>query len=243
MILCVAIAVLAWPQLPQRELALGLLLCAVPAIAAGLAEDLGVPGVPTSARYGEGIDLLKLHGQQLREYRKNIQVIFQDPFSSLNPRMRVAEIIEEGMVAQNKGGNAAERQQRIEQLLDYILLLRKRQFGRSSEASKYQINLFDEAELEALLEELALPLANWVLEMASRSLESRLATRDAAVLSRTMSVTSSITPAMEENSWSTPSIFTEVIAAPWRLDSSTRRRELPRVMPKPRSRGRATNLP
>jgi transposase len=50
-----------------------------------------------------------------------------------------------------------EKQQRIEQLLDYILLLRKRQFGRSSEASKYQINLFDEAELEALLEELALP--------------------------------------------------------------------------------------
>ena len=39
-ILCVAAAALAWPQLPQRELALGLLLCAVPAIAAGLAEDL-----------------------------------------------------------------------------------------------------------------------------------------------------------------------------------------------------------
>src|SRR5579884_184248 len=56
----------------------------------------------------------------------------------------------------------------------------------------------------------------------------------------TMSVTSSRTPASEENSCSTPSILIEVTAAPWSELSSTRRSELPRVIPKPRSSGSAT---
>ena len=59
---------------------------------------------------------------------------------------------------------------------------------------------------------------------------------------RTMSVTSSRTPARLENSCSTPSILIEVTAAPWSDDSSTRRSELPSVRPKPRSSGSATNV-
>ena len=55
----------------------------------------------------------------------------------------------------------------------------------------------------------------------------------------TMSVTSSRTPWMEENSCSTPSIWIEVTAAPCSDDSSTRRSELPSVRPKPRSSGSA----
>lgn len=52
-----------------------------------------------------------------------------------------------------------EKSQRIEQLLDYILLLRKRQFGASADTpNKDQIALFDEAELESLLAELDLPV-------------------------------------------------------------------------------------
>jgi len=51
-----------------------------------------------------------------------------------------------------------EKTQRIEQLLDYILLLRKRQFGASADrTNKNQVSLFDEAELEQLLAELDLP--------------------------------------------------------------------------------------
>src|SRR6476620_1061670 len=57
----------------------------------------------------------------------------------------------------------------------------------------------------------------------------------------TMSVTSSRTPVRLENSCSTPSILIEVIAAPWSELSSTRRSELPSVIPKPRSSGSATN--
>ena len=55
-----------------------------------------------------------------------------------------------------------------------------------------------------------------------------------------MSVTSSRTPGTLENSCSTPSICTLVMAAPCSDDSSTRRRALPRVRPKPRSSGSAT---
>ena len=55
-----------------------------------------------------------------------------------------------------------------------------------------------------------------------------------------MLVTSSRTPGIEENSCSTPSMCTVVMAAPCSEDSSTRRSALPSVMPKPRSSGSAT---
>ena len=58
-----------------------------------------------------------------------------------------------------------------------------------------------------------------------------------------MSVTSSATSGMVMNSCSTPSTLIEVMAAPCRLERSTRRSVLPSVMPKPRSSGSATNLP
>ena len=59
---------------------------------------------------------------------------------------------------------------------------------------------------------------------------------------RTMSVTSSRTPASDENSCSTPSILIAVTAAPCSEDSSTRRSALPSVRPKPRSSGSAMKL-
>ena len=61
-----------------------------------------------------------------------------------------------------------------------------------------------------------------------------------SLMLRTMSVTSSRTPGIDENSCSTPSICTEVTAAPCSEDSSTRRSALPSVTPKPRSSGSAT---
>ena len=61
-----------------------------------------------------------------------------------------------------------------------------------------------------------------------------------SLMLRMMLVTSSRTPGIEENSCSTPSICTVLIAAPCSEDSSTRRSALPSVMPKPRSSGSAT---
>ena len=58
-----------------------------------------------------------------------------------------------------------------------------------------------------------------------------------------MSVASSTTPGMGLNSWATPSIRTEVMAAPSMELSSTRRSPVPMVEPNPRSNGWAVNMP
>ena len=50
---------------------------------------------------------------QMRPLRKNIQIVFQDPFSSLNPRMSVKQIIEEGMLVNNIGANNKEREELV----------------------------------------------------------------------------------------------------------------------------------
>jgi peptide/nickel transport system ATP-binding protein len=56
--------------------------------------------------------------------RASMQMVFQDPYASLNPKMRVAEILEEGMSALNIGGNSAARQLYIDGLLDKVGLER-----------------------------------------------------------------------------------------------------------------------
>jgi len=65
-------------------------------------------------------ELTTLSAKALREKRKNFQIIFQDPFSSMNPRMMVGDIIEEGMIAQNIGGSAAAREKIVSQLLTQV---------------------------------------------------------------------------------------------------------------------------
>lgn len=49
--------------------------------------------------FPDGIDLATLNRDQMRKYRKDLQIIFQDPYSSLNPRMTVGQIISEGLKA------------------------------------------------------------------------------------------------------------------------------------------------
>jgi len=56
----------------------------------------------------------------MHQMRGKLQIIFQDPYASMNPRMTVAEIIEEGMVAQKVGKTAHERQARMEELLELV---------------------------------------------------------------------------------------------------------------------------
>ena len=59
-----------------------------------------------------------LNRDQLRPFRSRMQIVFQDPFSSMNPRMNVGQIIEEGMIVNRLGGNAVERLQRVQQALE-----------------------------------------------------------------------------------------------------------------------------
>ena len=68
----------------------------------------------------EGTDLTRLDRAQLLPYRKHVQIIFQDPYASLDPRMRVAETLEEGMAALGLGADRTERQARIDALLEEV---------------------------------------------------------------------------------------------------------------------------
>ena len=67
-----------------------------------------------------GTDLTRLSGEDLRTRRRDFQIIFQDPYASLNPRMRVTDILLEGMTALGIGGGAAERSRRVDELLQQV---------------------------------------------------------------------------------------------------------------------------
>ena len=68
----------------------------------------------------EGKDIAKLKGNQLISFRKDMQMIFQDPYASLNPRMTVGEIIKEPMIIHNIYNTDAEREQRVVELLKIV---------------------------------------------------------------------------------------------------------------------------
>ena len=70
----------------------------------------------------EGTDLLTLDPAQLRPYRQQLQIVFQDPMASLNPRMRVRELVAEGMRSFGIGANEAERSERVAALLERVQL-------------------------------------------------------------------------------------------------------------------------
>jgi peptide/nickel transport system ATP-binding protein len=77
----------------------------------------------------EGIDILALKSEQLRALRKDIQIIFQDPYSSLNPRMTVGETIIEPMRLHNILDSDYARKKRAVELLERVNLSSK-QFNR-----------------------------------------------------------------------------------------------------------------
>ncbi len=68
----------------------------------------------------DGVDLSGLTARALRPLRKDFQIVFQDPYSSLNPRMRVLEIVEEGMAALALGSGLRERRERVDELLQQV---------------------------------------------------------------------------------------------------------------------------
>ncbi|WP_377156481.1 dipeptide ABC transporter ATP-binding protein [Roseateles sp. UC29_93] len=84
--------------------------------AAATAGPAGQGGAPT--------DLFHLDGVALREARRQVQIIFQDPFASLNPRLRVQEVLEEGLLALRPELDAPARQGLLHDLLDQVGLRR-----------------------------------------------------------------------------------------------------------------------
>ena len=68
----------------------------------------------------DGQNLLAAKGAELKRLRTQIQIVFQDPFASLDPRMRVGEILEEGVAALLPEVGAQERAERVRSLLDRV---------------------------------------------------------------------------------------------------------------------------
>ncbi|MGH8770158.1 MAG: dipeptide ABC transporter ATP-binding protein, partial [Burkholderiales bacterium] len=82
-----------------------------------------------------GSDLATLDEKTLRSRRRQFQIIFQDPYSSLNPRMRVNEIIAEGMTAMGVVINNAARVARVDELLTQVGLRPEHKFRYPHEFS------------------------------------------------------------------------------------------------------------
>jgi ABC-type oligopeptide transport system ATPase subunit len=76
---------------------------------------------PTSGEIRfNGHDLLATRGRSLRRARRGMQMVFQDPYSALDPRMRVEDIIAEGMIIHGLQPDAARRRARVEELLQLV---------------------------------------------------------------------------------------------------------------------------
>jgi peptide/nickel transport system ATP-binding protein len=71
-----------------------------------------------------GVDLTGLRGAALRAHRRDFQIIFQDPYASLNPRMRVADILAEGMASLGVEADAQARSKKVAEILDQVGLAR-----------------------------------------------------------------------------------------------------------------------
>src|SRR6266436_4774853 len=68
----------------------------------------------------DGEDILKMSGAALRARRRKFQMIFQDPYGSLNPRMTVEQIIGEALDIHKLTDNSSARQKRITELLQAV---------------------------------------------------------------------------------------------------------------------------
>jgi oligopeptide/dipeptide ABC transporter ATP-binding protein len=76
---------------------------------------------PTSGQIlFEGNDISRIKGAPLKQLRRDVQIVFQDPYSSLNPRRRVGTIIAEPLVIHGLAGDGAERKRKVQELMDRV---------------------------------------------------------------------------------------------------------------------------
>lgn len=76
---------------------------------------------PTAGQvFFEGKDILKFDALELRAVRRSMQIIFQDPFASLNPRMTIGNILQEPLIIHKIGQSFLERRDRVKELLELV---------------------------------------------------------------------------------------------------------------------------
>ncbi|MDR1966559.1 MAG: ATP-binding cassette domain-containing protein [Synergistaceae bacterium] len=81
---------------------------------------LGLLPATSGEIYYDGVDIMHCGNAELAECRRKTQIIFQDPYSSLNPRMSVYELISEPLVSNKAFRNKAERYARVMELMDTV---------------------------------------------------------------------------------------------------------------------------
>ena len=81
---------------------------------------LRLVGITEGTVFFEGADLAHLRGEALRRMRRRIQIIFQDPYSSLNPRMTIETMLVEAMRMHGLGGSRKKRRNRAAELLEEV---------------------------------------------------------------------------------------------------------------------------
>jgi len=84
-----------------------------------IAPDVEVGGEIVYHFDGENVDFNKLHPRRMRKYRSRVQMIFQDPYASLNPRMTVAQIVDEPLKI-HLDLSSNERRDRVLSLLEKV---------------------------------------------------------------------------------------------------------------------------
>jgi oligopeptide/dipeptide ABC transporter ATP-binding protein len=110
----------------------GVTLALVPGQTLGIVGESGC-GKSTLARllvgleqpgYGQilynGADVRTLTGSALRQYRRGVQMVFQDPYSALNPRLAAGQTLDEVLFVHALAGTARSRRQRVHELLDMV---------------------------------------------------------------------------------------------------------------------------
>ncbi len=76
----------------------------------------------------QGEDVTSLDPQRLKAYRRNVQMIFQDPYASMNPRFRARDVIEEPLLIHGVGAERKEREELVAKALEAVRLLPPEEF-------------------------------------------------------------------------------------------------------------------
>ncbi|MBA7519608.1 Oligopeptide transport ATP-binding protein OppF [subsurface metagenome] len=76
----------------------------------------------------KGKDVTHLKANKLKEYRRNVQMVFQDPYASMNPRFRAWDVLEEPLIIHQVGETKAEREKIVRRSLEEVRLIPPEEF-------------------------------------------------------------------------------------------------------------------
>jgi len=76
----------------------------------------------------KGKDVTHLEANKLKEYRRNVQMVFQDPYASMNPRFRARDVLEEPLIIHQVGETRAEREKIVRRSLEGVRLIPPEKF-------------------------------------------------------------------------------------------------------------------